>query len=95
LEQELCCQLFHGFLADCYHGTLGCLNQRLREEKETQKLLTQLQNHVLLERRYLLRCVKHLYGFWQDPNHPDRVRGGAGRRKGGAGWLSGAVCVHV
>ena len=25
------------------------------------------------ERLHLLRCLKHMLGYWQDPNHPFRV----------------------
>ncbi len=61
-------------MADAYQGSLESLNKKLADSKESQKLLTQLQRYLFLERRHLLRCVKHLYGFWQDPSHPDRVR---------------------
>ena len=69
----LCFELFQSYLTDAYHGSLEALNKKLADEKECQKLLAQLESYLLLERRHLLRCVKHLYGFWQDPSHPDRV----------------------
>lgn len=65
-------ELFTSFLVDSEFTELG---KELSKEKERAKLLSQLHKYYLLERRHLLRCVKQLFGYWQDSKHPYRVRG--------------------
>jgi hypothetical protein len=69
-------ELFMAFLSDNYFVSAE-LSKRLAKEnvKERQKLLSQLWKYYMSERRHLLRCVKHLFGYWQDSSHPYRVRG--------------------
>lgn len=72
LEQELSFELFVGFLADNYQLASAELGRRLTKEKEQQKLLSQLWKYYMSERRHLLRCIKHLFGYWQDSSHTYR-----------------------
>lgn len=66
-------ELFQVFFSDNFH--IAELSKKLAREKEQQKLLSQVQQYYTSERRHLLRCVKHLFGYWQDSSHPFRVRG--------------------
>ena len=89
----LCLELFQAFLSDGCHCSLAELGKQLGREKQQQKLLTQLQRFYTSERRHLLRCVKHLFGYWQDSSHPFRV----GVREGvilscGQVWSHKTVC---
>lgn len=67
-------ELFQAFVQDssCQSG-LAELSKMLGKDKEQQKLLSQLRRYYTSERRHLLRCIKHLFGFWQDSSHPYRV----------------------
>ena len=75
LDQMLSFELFMGFLSDSYHFVSAELSKKLAKEnvKEQQKLLSQLWQYYMSERRHLLRCVKHFFGYWQDSSHPYRV----------------------
>lgn len=68
-------QLFSMFFSDSFHLVSADLGKKLAKEKEQQKLLSQIWKYYLSERRHLLRCVKHLFEYWQDSSHPYRVRG--------------------
>ena len=37
-------------------------------------MVREITTYYHTERLHLLRCLKHMLGFWQDPNHPFRVR---------------------
>ena len=69
-------ELFQAFLTDSCYTSFAEVSKKLSQEVEQQKLLRQLLKYYMSERRHLLRCVKHLFGCWQDPIHPYRVRGG-------------------
>ena len=73
LDQLLSIELFQFFLRDAYRGSLSELNSKLVNDLECQKLLHQVQEYYRSERLYGLRCLKHLLGYWQDPNHPYQV----------------------
>ena len=73
MDQVLSSELFQTFLGDSCHSGFAELGKKLAKEKEQQKLLSQLQLYYTSERRHLLRCVKHLFGYWQDSSHPYRV----------------------
>ena len=73
LDQLLSFELFQCFLRDAYRGSLSELNSKLGSTLERQNLLHHVQEYYHSERLYSLRCLKHLLGYWQDPNHPYRV----------------------
>lgn len=77
LDQILSLELFQAFLTS-YHSLFAELGKKLAKEKERHKLLCQVQKYYMSERRHLLRCIKHLFGYWQDSSHPYRVRGNVG-----------------
>lgn len=66
-------ELFEGFLIDAHRGTLSELKERVRSEGGRREVVEEVSSYYHSERLHLLRCLKHMLGFWQDPNHPLRV----------------------
>ena len=75
LDELQSLELFESFLGGSYRGSLSELNQRLSSEREQATILQQIRDYYYSERLHLLRCLKQLLGFWQDPGHDYRVRG--------------------
>lgn len=73
LDQEQSLQLLQMFLIDAYRGNWKEIGSKIGNEFERHNLLQQIQSYYFSERLYALRCLKHLLGYWQDPNHPYRV----------------------
>ena len=73
LDQLQSLELFQCFLLDAYRGSPHELTTKLKSEQERASLLHQLREYYHSERLYVLRCLKHLIGYWQDANHPYRV----------------------
>lgn len=74
LNQMLSVELFQASLGDTHQSSFAELSKKLTKEKERHKLVAQILKYYISERRHLLRCVKHLFGYWQDSSHPYRVR---------------------
>ncbi|CAI8013266.1 Nucleoporin NUP188 [Geodia barretti] len=72
LDQEQAPDLFEGFLINAHLGTLGELRERVRSEGGRREVVEEVASYYHSERLHLLRCLKHMLGFWQDPNHPFR-----------------------
>ncbi|KAL5487078.1 hypothetical protein EMCRGX_G019637 [Ephydatia muelleri] len=72
LDQEQSLQLLQMFLIDAYRGSWKEIGSKIGNEFERHSLLQQIQSYYFSERLYALRCLKHLLGYWQDPNHPYR-----------------------
>ena len=49
------------------------LKSKLVSKREREALLHQVKEYYHSERLYILRCLKYLIGYWQDPSHPYRV----------------------
>jgi hypothetical protein len=45
----------------------------VRSEGGRREVVEEVASYYYSERLHLLRCLKHMLGFWQDPNHPFRV----------------------
>jgi hypothetical protein len=76
LDELQSLELFESFLSGSYRGSLSDLNQKLSSEREQVAILHQIRDYYYSERLHLLRCLKQLLGFWQDPGHDYRVREG-------------------
>ncbi len=70
-------ELFQRFLVEGYRGSLGELQTQLGSKRGRETLLRTVREYYHAERLHVLRCLKHLLGYWQDSGHPYRV-GGAG-----------------
>ena len=49
------------------------MEERVKSEGGRREVVGEVTNYFHSERLHLLRCLKHMLGFWQDPNHPFRV----------------------
>ena len=94
LDQLQSLELFQGFHYDAYRGSIADLKTKLGSKRETQRLLQQITEYYYSERLFVLRCLKHLLGYWQDSRHPYRVggAGGWGYRKVVSYWVWFLVC---
>lgn len=73
LDEEQSLELFESFLSSSYRGSLSELNKKLVSERERLTILQQIRDYYHSERLHLLRCLKQLLGYWQDPEHDYRV----------------------
>ncbi|XP_022247519.1 nucleoporin NUP188 homolog [Limulus polyphemus] len=70
VEEEQCYQLFCSYLLYEYKGTQGTLKTLLGNERHIQPMLHEIWNFYYSERLYILLCLKHILGHWQDTSHP-------------------------
>ena len=66
--------MFEGYLINAHRGTLRELEEGVRSEGGRREVVREVAAYYHSERLHLLRCLKHILGYWQDPNHPFRVR---------------------
>lgn len=60
-----------------HHNTLTEFSERVQSEVGKREVVEEITTYYLSERLHLLRCLKHMLGYWQDPNHPFRVSVGS------------------
>ncbi|XP_076308218.1 nuclear pore complex protein Nup188 isoform X4 [Tachypleus tridentatus] len=70
VDEEQCYQLFCSYLLYEYKGTQGTLKSLLGNERHIQPMLHEIWNFYYSERFYIILCMKHILGHWQDSSHP-------------------------
>ena len=65
--------MFENFLISAHHGPLTDVRGKVESERGRREVVRDVTKFYYSERLHLQRCLKHLLGFWQDPNHPYRV----------------------
>ncbi|KAK7095521.1 nucleoporin NUP188-like [Littorina saxatilis] len=71
VDELLCHDLFCAFLVNDYRGSRKSLKQVLSHERHSQALILKIRDFYFTERLYLLRCLRHIFLFW-DLHHPYR-----------------------
>ena len=66
-------ELCEGYLINAHRNTLREFEGRVKSEGGRREVVEEVTAYYHTERLHLLRCLKHMFGYWQDPNHPFRV----------------------